>query len=186
MKDKHLCPWWAGYLLINPLRKLSLDPEKILGQYIREGMTVIDAGCAMGYFSIPAARIVGTSGTVICVDLQERMLSTLRKRAVKAGLDKQLKTRACRAESLMIDDLNGKIDAAITFAVIHEVPDEKGFLLELHRVLKPGGVLIAGEPKSQVSERNFEETVSKAEVHGFKLESINEYNSYRLAIFKKS
>jgi len=34
MKHKHLFPWWAGYLLINPLRKLSLDPDRFLSDYI--------------------------------------------------------------------------------------------------------------------------------------------------------
>jgi 2-polyprenyl-3-methyl-5-hydroxy-6-metoxy-1,4-benzoquinol methylase len=72
MNNKHLFPWWAGYLLINPLRKFSLDPDRILGKYIKKGMTVIDAGCAMGYFSLPAAKIVGSSGLVLCVDMQNR------------------------------------------------------------------------------------------------------------------
>jgi len=157
MKNTHLFPWWAGYFLINPLRKLSLDPYQLFSHNIKEGMTVIDAGCAMGYFSIPAAKIVGPSGMVLCVDLQEKMLSTLRKRAANAGVEKQLKTRKCTAEWLMINDLSGKADAAIAFGVIHEVPDEESFISDLYNALKPGGILIAGEPKSRVHESDFQQ-----------------------------
>jgi len=68
------CPVWVGYLLASPVRKLFENPKKILGEYIKEGMTVLDLGCAMGFFSIPAARMVGPNGKIICVDVQEKMI----------------------------------------------------------------------------------------------------------------
>ena len=185
-KEKHLFPWWAGYLLIIPLRKFSLDPDKFFRQYIKEGMTVIDAGCAMGYFSLPAARLVGRKGLVICVDLQERMLTALKKRAIKAGLEKQIETRLCKAESLMIDDLSGKADLAHAFAVLHEVPNEDAFLTDLSSALKSGGTFILGEPKKQVSSAEFMESVRKTGACGLKNESVKEYNSFRIAVFTKS
>lgn len=185
MKHKHLFPWWAGYLLISPLRKLSLDPDRFLGEYITGGMTVIDAGCAMGYFSLPAARMAGETGRVICVDVQERMLATLQKRADKAGLGSRIKTRLCTAEWLMIDEYYGKADVAIAFGVIHEAPDEAAFISDIARALKPGGRLIIGEPKSPVPEHMFNEELKIAAACGLALESEAEQSSARIAVLKK-
>lgn len=186
MKHKHLFPWWAGYLLISPLRKLSLDPDRFLSDYITEGMTVIDAGCAMGFWSLPAARLAGDTGKVLCVDMQERMLKTLKKRADNAGLGGIIKTRLCTAEWLMIDDLYGKSDVAIAFGVIHEAPDEAAFIADLARALKQGGRLIIGEPKSPVPEQLFRETVERACGCGLECESQSEQTSCRIAVFRKS
>ncbi|QTA83790.1 SAM-dependent methyltransferase domain-containing protein [Desulfonema limicola] len=63
--SKRVCPIWIGYLLLNPIIKLYQNPEKILSPYVSEGMTVLDMGCAMGYFSLPLARMVGTGGKVM-------------------------------------------------------------------------------------------------------------------------
>jgi 2-polyprenyl-3-methyl-5-hydroxy-6-metoxy-1,4-benzoquinol methylase len=63
----HVCPWWGGYFIDNPLRRLLHNPEKIVGPYVQPGMTVMDVGCGMGIFSIaitggdgPVRRSVGT------------------------------------------------------------------------------------------------------------------------------
>ena len=185
MKNKHLFPWWAGYLLISPMRRLSLDPDKILGDYIKEGMTVIDAGCAMGYFSLPIARMVGKNGKVLCVDLQDRMLKTLKKRAAAAGLEKQIIARECTDQWLKIDDFYGRADAAIAFGVVHEAPDERAFIEDLARGIKPGGTLIIGEPRGPVKEPVFIKTVRIAEKTGFSMESMTVKRSCRIAFFRK-
>ena len=55
----HICPWWVGYLLANPLRRIFENPDKLLAPFVCNGMTVIDYGCGMGFFTIPLARLVG-------------------------------------------------------------------------------------------------------------------------------
>jgi ubiquinone/menaquinone biosynthesis C-methylase UbiE len=87
--DEHVCPWWAGYLLANPLRRLLQKPEKIVSPYLRNGMTVLEIGPGMGFFTLPMARIVGASGRIICVDIQEKMIAGLMRRARRAGLADQ-------------------------------------------------------------------------------------------------
>src|SRR5215472_6530361 len=37
-----VCPWWFGYLLLSPIRRLRYDPSPILAPYLREGMTVLE------------------------------------------------------------------------------------------------------------------------------------------------
>lgn len=164
-----VCPIWVGYLLSSPMRKLSQNPKKILGPYIEEGMKVLDIGCAMGFFSLQMARMVGPNGKVICVDVQEKMINVLEKRAWKAGLSNRIETRTCTHNSTGLDDLAEEIDFALVFAVVHEVPDVSGFFSEIYKTIKPTGRLLVVEPKGHVSEQDFEITVSIAEQNGFKV-----------------
>ena len=55
-RNHHVCPWWFAYTFDNPVRKLFHNPHKIFGGSIREGMTAMDIGCGMGYFSIEIGR----------------------------------------------------------------------------------------------------------------------------------
>jgi len=166
---EHVCPAWLGWWLASPFRKLLQDPEKILGPYIREGMTVLEPGSAMGFFSLPAARMVGAKGKVICVDLQAKMIEGLRKRAAKAGLLDRLETRVCTSDSLKVEDLKGKVDFAFAIAVAHEVPDPNRFFREIAATLKPGAKVLFAEPKGHVSAEQFATSVSHIQAHGMKL-----------------
>ena len=153
---KHVCPVWVGYLLSNPLRKLFHNPDKILGPYIKEGMTVLDVGCAMGFFSLPAARMVGSNGKVICIDIQKEMIQKLEKSALKAGLISRIETRLGNEKSLNIDDLAGKIDFAFAIFVVHETSDASAFFSQIYRSLKPGHKFLVLEPRFHVSAENFD------------------------------
>ena len=122
-----ICPPWKGYLLINPLRKLLENPNKILGQFVREGMTVLEPGCGMGYFTLPLARLVGPEGRVVAVEIQPKMLSALERRARKAGLLSRIELRQARADRLGVEDLAGEVDFAGALHLVHEVPDQSFF-----------------------------------------------------------
>lgn len=166
-EQEHLCPWWIGYILANPIRKLFQNPEDILRPYVSEGATVLDFGCAMGYFSIPLAKMVGHEGRVVCVDLQERMLKTLRKRAKKAGVLDRLNCRQCGFDDLCVDDLAEKVDFVLAFAVIHEVSKPEVVLEQLRGTLARGGQLLISEPRGHVSAESFEKTVELAKSLGY-------------------
>lgn len=154
---------WVGYLLASPVRKIFQNPRKILGPHIRDGMKVLDIGCAMGFFSLPLAEMVGSNGRVICVDVQAKMITSLAKRARKAGLSDRIETRVCPVDSLGLEDLSGEIDFALASAVIHEVSDVADFFEQTYKVIKPAGRLLVAEPRGHVSEKDFEATVSAAE-----------------------
>lgn len=182
---QHVCPVWMGYLLASPTRKLFQNPAKILRPYVSEGMTVLDIGCAMGFFSLPLARMVGAGGKVICVDIQERMLRMLEKRARKAGLSGRIETLVCNDKSLGLDGIKETVDFALAFAVVHEVSDPAGFFSEIHGVMKPAGKLLVAEPKGRVSEKDFDRTVSVAERNGFTVMERPRIRSRRAAVFQK-
>jgi ubiquinone/menaquinone biosynthesis C-methylase UbiE len=164
---KHVCPYWIGYLLANPLRKIWQNPRKILQPFVKPGMRVLDIGCAMGFFSLPMAEMVGVKGRVICVDLQEKMLERLIQRAKNAGLDHRIETRKCEPHTLGIADLSGSIDFILALAVIHELPESKRFFDEVRHVLIPGGKLLIAEPKGHVTKDAFEEMLILAEKKDF-------------------
>ena len=165
----HLCPVWVGYLLANPLRKLFHNPNKIIGPHIKTGMTVLDVGSAMGFFSIPAAKMVGLSGRVVCVDCQAEMLAALEKRAKKAGVSSQIEPRVCQRTALGLEDLSGQVDVAFAFAMVHEAPDPSRLLREIAATLKPGGTLLVAEPTAHVSRAQIEETLAVTKSLGLKV-----------------
>jgi len=167
--SERVCPWWLGYLLINPLRKFLYKPEDVLKPYITEGMTALEVGSGMGFFTLPLARLVGASGHVVCVDLQERMIRGVRKRALRAGLMDRIELRVCTLTSLGIGDLVGRVNFALVFAVVHEVPDAKRFLSEIQRALAKGGRLLFSEPAGHVSREAFENTLATGQTLGFRI-----------------
>jgi ubiquinone/menaquinone biosynthesis C-methylase UbiE len=163
----HVCPWWLGYMLVSPLRRFLENPEQILGQYVREGMTVLEIGPGMGYYSLPLGRMVGKNGRVICVDVQEKMLQNLQKRAAKAGLLDRITTIVAFSDSLHLEAYSSSVDFGFLFAVVHEVPDQGKLFEEAHRTMKPEGLLLFAEPKGHVKPQQFETSVQLAKSKGF-------------------
>jgi ubiquinone/menaquinone biosynthesis C-methylase UbiE len=163
-----VCPWWLGYLLVSPLRRFLYNPEELLMPYVKEGMNVLDIGCGMGFFSLPIARMVGETGKVVCIDLQERMIKGLIRRAKKSGLADRIDARTCPKNSLEVNDIAGKIDFALAFALVHEVPDKERLFSEIYDTLNNNGKFLIVEPKGHISKKDFEKTVFTAKSKSFK------------------
>lgn len=163
-----LCPPWLGYFLLNPLRKLLENPDKILAPFIKEGMTILEPGCGMGYFTLPMARMVGPDGRVVIVEVQQKMLTGLDHRARKAGLSNRIEHRLVGPEGLGVEDLSDKVDLTVAIHMVHEVPDQTAFFLDVWKALKPGGRLLLIEPKGHVSIDRFKQSMATAERIGFK------------------
>jgi len=164
--DTHVCPWWLGYFLASPLRKLIQDPDTILKPYLREGMQILEVGPGMGFFTLPMARLIGPRGKIFALDVQKKMLNSLKRRAEKRGLIDRIEPRLCPNSSLGIDDLGGRIDFALAFAVLHEIPNIRSALSEISHSLKTGGTLLISEPNSHVSAEEFQKTVNMAKDSG--------------------
>jgi ubiquinone/menaquinone biosynthesis C-methylase UbiE len=121
----------------------------------------------MGFFTLTLARLSGPNGKVIGVDLQERMLAGLRRRADKTGLSERIETRKSTRESLNTDDLAGSVDFVLAFAVVHEIPDQERLYRELYAVLKPKALVFIAEPGGIISEEAFDASLARAEERGF-------------------
>jgi ubiquinone/menaquinone biosynthesis C-methylase UbiE len=164
---ERVCPPWIGYFLLNPLRKLVENPDNMFGPFVRDGMTVLEPGCAMGFFTLPLARMVGPAGRVIALEIQDKMLAVLGRRAEKAGLRERIELRRIGADGYSLDDLSGQVDFAAAIHVVHEVPDKAMFFTEIWKALRPGGRLLVIEPRGHVSRGQFEETAAIAVEAGF-------------------
>ena len=164
----HICPPWVGRLLLNPLRKLVESPKKIFTPFVEEGMVVLEPGCAMGFFTLPLARMVGPEGKVVAVDIQTEMLAALERRARKKGLIDRIEIREASSDGLGIDDFAGSVDFCPVLHVAHEVPDQDRFFKDIANALKPDARLLVIEPRGHVSEEDFEVSLSTAEAAGFR------------------
>jgi SAM-dependent methyltransferase len=165
-----VCPWWLGYFIAGPWRRLWHDPRTLLHPFIAEGMTVLEPGPGMGFFTLDAARLVGPNGHVVAVDIQPRMLETLRRRARKAGLLERIDARLAQGEGMGVADLEGRVDFVLAFAVVHELPDAGRFFREAHRAMKPGARLLLAEPRLHVAEAAFAATLRLAEGAGLEVQ----------------
>lgn len=161
-----VCPWWLGYLLVSPLRRLIEGPARILTPHVGAGMTVLEPGPGMGFFTLDLIRLVGKTGRVIAVDLQPLMLQGLRRRAAKAGLLEHLDTRLAQPNSLGVGDLKGQVDFVFAFHVVHKLPDSAAFFVEAMEALKPAGTLLLVEPAGHVPLVQFEEELKAASAAG--------------------
>jgi len=90
------------------------------------------------------------------------MLDRVRLRAERAGLGGRVETRLAAADSLGAVDLAGSLDLILNFWMLHEVPDQAGFLAQVKRLLKPEGVLFIAEPPMHVTAAEFEASLEKA------------------------
>jgi SAM-dependent methyltransferase len=183
---KRVCPWWMGYLLASPLRRLSYDPASLLKAYVKPGMTVLEPGPGMGFFTLELARLVAPNGRVVAVDIQPRMLKTLKRRAAKAGLLDRLEARLASADTMGIADLAGSVDFTLAFAVVHEMPTAARFFAEAAEASKPGASLLLSEPAGHVKAAEFETELQAAFEAGFALvERPSIPRRYQSALLKK-
>src|SRR5512136_422279 len=100
----YICPRWLAPVLDNPIRRLIHNPEKILSGCIGNGQTVLDLGCGSGTFTIALAKMVGETGKVIAVDVQDEMLQVVRKKAAKEGLESRINTHKSEPNRIGIEE----------------------------------------------------------------------------------
>lgn len=185
MAKHEVCPWWIGYLLASPIRKLLQDPIRVLTPYVHAGMTVLEPGPGMGFFTLEIARLVGPSGRVIAVDLQPRMIEELKCRARRAGLFDRIDARVVPADSMTLDGLDRTVDFVFVFAVVHELPSAGHFFAEAARAMKPGATVLLAEPAGHVSETEFAEEIAAAAENGLKVIDRPSLNRCNAALLQK-
>jgi len=180
-----VCPWWLGYLLVSPLRKLLQNPRKVIEPYIHAEMTVVEIGPGMGFFTLEIAKKVEASGRVIAIDIQPQMLERLEQRAAKANLRDRIETRLARSDSMGMADLAAAVDFVFAYAVVHELPDDRAFFKEVFDVLKPSALLFIAEPGRHVSVELFNEELQKAQKEGFEIVELRQAGIGHTALLRK-
>ncbi|WP_147822246.1 class I SAM-dependent methyltransferase [Salidesulfovibrio onnuriiensis] len=178
----HVCDYKHQRSFDNWLRGLLHPPQEVLGGWVKPGMTVIDAGCGIGYFSLGMAEIVGPGGRVVAVDMQEGALARLEERAEKAGLTAIIETHKCEADQL---GPLPKADFAMAFWMVHETPDAGAFFRQLHAALNKSACMLFTEPPLHVSKNRFREEIAMAEQAGFRFLGQPKIRFCNAALFEK-
>ena len=161
-----ICPWWLVYAFDNPFRNLFFDHKKLFGPYVSPGMNVLDIGCGRGFNTLGMARLVGESGKVVALDIQEQMLKMVQRRVKRKGLADRVRTHLASAGNFGMSE---EFDFACAFWMVHETGDVPGTMREISNALKPGGKLLVAEPKMHVGEKEVQETIGCAADAGMKL-----------------
>ena len=165
-KTPYVCPAEFAGSLDNSFRRWLHKPQKILGPYIKQGMSVLDLGCGPGVFTVEIAKLVGESGKVVAADLQEGMLKIVNGKITGTALEKRVVLHKCQENSIGLVE---KMDFILAFWMVHEVPDHERLFEELKSILKPGGKLFIIEPRIHVTRMAFEKMTAGLIRIGFQI-----------------
>lgn len=143
---KFPAPAFIGAFLDSDLRRRLQSPAAIIERSgIDTGMRVLEVGCGNGGFTTAVARMVGEYGTVFALDIQAEMLEKLQQKLNRPE-NQDIKNITLLHESAYgLPFVNGSLDLVYMVTVFQEVPDKQKVLVEIKRVLKPGGFLAISE-----------------------------------------
>ena len=150
------------------IRSLFINPDRILRKIgLQKGQTILDYGCGVGVFTIPAAQIVGDDSMVHALDINSLCIKAVEKEIRKRGIS-NVKTILSDRDTELPDEC---VDIVLVYDVLQMITDRGRLMKELHRVLKPDGRLCA--------------TAEHLDVNEF-LEVITQGNSFTLIDRKRS
>jgi ubiquinone/menaquinone biosynthesis C-methylase UbiE len=137
-------------------RLMSLIHETLYGLFrdadaalkaagLKAGQRVLEVGCGPGFFTIPAARMVGEGGGVLALDVNPLAVEHVRQKIKAAGVT-NAKTMLANAAQTDLPDHS--FDLIFLFGFAHPIGDMDKMWAELHRLLRPQGRLsIEGRPR---------------------------------------
>lgn len=133
-------PASKAHRLDDPERLRFLPPDAVLNVLpLRTGIVIADVGAGTGYFSFPLAKTIGTGGKLFAVDMQEEMLTLLRKKLDHPDAPGNIVLVHGEAKATTLGDHS--CDLVFLANVWHEIPDHAAALQEIRRILKPNGTL---------------------------------------------
>jgi len=124
-----------------------LNPSLVVAQAgLMQGQVVADLGCGNGFYVLPAAQLVGSSGTVIAVDVVENKLGATVSIANQFGY-KNVKIVKADLEKPLMDVPENSCDMVIVGNILHEVKQTDMLIRNMYRILKTGGRVMVVEWK---------------------------------------
>lgn len=170
--------------LDNPKRREMLPISRIMEHIgLQAKDTFGDIGCGIGYFSIPAAKIVGDEGTVYALDVSEVMIEELDK---KIEENKLVNIRTIISDEYDFKLSDNSVSHAFICTVLHEIEDRVKFIHETKRILSDGGKITVvewikkesdwGPPVShRVDSTNIKQELQDCGFHELSCVELNEY-----------
>jgi ubiquinone/menaquinone biosynthesis C-methylase UbiE len=178
---KDVCGVEHVQLLDNGVRRLLQYPKRMFGDYIKPGDTVVDIGCGPGVFIPELAKMIGSEGKVVAIDLQNEMLQLAEKKIMSCGLADRVQFHQCKCDAL---DIELNADFILTFYMVHESPDPLHLIDQICFLLKQGGYYYLSEPKFHVSKEQYLQVVARCKANGLSLIKESGLLS-RTAVFQK-
>lgn len=119
---------------------LEQDGKRFLKRIgVGQGEIVLDFGARVGYYSIPAAKVVGSKGIVNALDKDARALDELMRTAKSERLENL--RRIDTSGQLAIPLSNESVDVVLLYDVLHLIDTRELLYEEVHRILRPHGLL---------------------------------------------
>jgi len=123
----------------NFIRRWFSPAKEKVSKFISAGSVVADVGCGPGYFTIPMAELVGSTGKVYAADSDPKSIKVLRAKSDAQRLENIIETHATSAANLGAIP-NQSVDFVFANAVLCCMVDHAGAVAEIKRILKPQGL----------------------------------------------
>jgi len=144
---------------------------------LKRGQKILDFGCRVGHYTIPAANVVGNDGVVYAVDKEQQALNELQQKATHMNLN-NIRT-INNSGQVQIDSEDDFFDVVLFYDILHyhKKGERKKLYNEAHRVLKQGGLLSVypkhtaqDDPLMELQHLNVSDIKQEIQKSGFHLE----------------
>lgn len=171
-----------------------VNPQNVVAQMgLKRGQVVADLGTGGGFYAVGAAKLVGNTGVVLAVDVQQSKLTAVTSAAAQLGF-KNIQVVLADLDKPIKAILDATCDAVILASIIHETDQREMLLQNAHRILKTGGLLLAVEWKPEhtlfgpaierrIPEQELEQELAKLGLQ--KVKSIPADSSHYAVLFQK-
>ena len=172
----------------NVQRRQEINPDTILADIgLQRGQTFVDIGCGQGFFTIPAAKMVGAKGKVYALDINAEFIAILKQNLAKEGLHNVSLTLG-PAEDVVV--CQACADIVFFGQVLHDFTDSAQVLLNARKMVKPTGKLVNVDWKKQpmpfgppLEKRLDEQQATRLiETAGFKVDTVRDAAPYQYLI----
>lgn len=134
-------------VLDSDARRQAMMPRELLAWAgVKRGQTLLDLGCGTGFFTVPAARLVGPHGQVLATDIQPEMLAAAETAVAAQGLTNVVFFLGQEYEL----PPQPPVDWVLLAYVLHEVREPERLLALARKLLTPEGrILVIEWPKEE-------------------------------------
>ncbi|MFA6295342.1 MAG: methyltransferase domain-containing protein [Candidatus Paceibacterota bacterium] len=109
---------------------------------LNNSMKVVDMGAGSGFYTFESAKVVGSSGRVYAVEVQKDLLEHIRSSGIMQGLQ-NIEVIWGDVEKIGGTKLREAIaDRVIASNILFQIEKKDNFVLEIKRILKPGGKVL--------------------------------------------
>lgn len=147
--------WIITLMHDNPFMPILRNPYKLLKSAgLKQGQKVLEVGCGPGFFTVPAANIVGEEGIIYAIDINRFAIMRVKKKVTKKEL-KNVKPSLTNASNTELPE--SSIDLAFIFGIRYVAGGLENVRAEMYRILKPEALLSIEKTRGS-SERLIEDT----------------------------